>query len=145
MSAGSLLFRPWAWLLGRVFATWARPVVQPAEPAALLAESDAAVCYVLETGGLADTLALDNACRKYGLPPPRETLQIAGVTEPRLVVLRRMRGFVVRRRQKGSMRLKRLVDASIAGGGRELLLVPVAIYWGRSPDKEHSWLKLLFL
>lgn len=145
MSAGSLLFRPWAWLLGRVFATWARPVVQPAEPAALLADSDAAVCYVLETGGLADTLALDNACRKYGLPLPRETLQMADLEEPRLVVLRRMRGFILKRRQKGSIRLKRLVDASVAAGGGELLLVPVAIYWGRSPDKEHSLFKLLFL
>jgi glycerol-3-phosphate O-acyltransferase len=42
------------------------------------------------------------------------------------------------------MRLKRLVEASIAAGGKELLLVPVAIYWGRSPQKEHSWLRLLF-
>ncbi len=145
MSAGSLLFQPWYWLLGRVFATWARPAVQPAEPATLLANCDAPVCYVLETGGLADTLALANACRKYGLPPPREALQIGGISEPRLVVLRRMRGYLLRRRQKGSLRLKRLVEASVAAGGRELLLVPVAIYWGRSPDKEHAWFKLLFL
>ncbi|HET6629282.1 MAG TPA: glycerol-3-phosphate 1-O-acyltransferase PlsB [Woeseiaceae bacterium] len=145
MSAGSLLLRPWYWFLGRVFATWARPAVQPADPAALLDASEAPVCYVLETGGLADTIALDNACRKHGLPLPRETLRIAGMHEPRLVVLRRLRGFLLRRRQNGSMRLKRLVEVSVAAGGRELLLVPVAIYWGRSPDKEHSWFKLLFL
>ncbi len=145
MSAGSLLFRPWYWLLGRVFATWARPTVQPAEPAELLAANDAPVCYVLETGGLADSLALANAARKYGLPLPRDNLQIAGMDEPRVVVLRRMRGLFVRRRQKGSTRLKRLVETSVAAGGRELMLVPVAIYWGRSPDKEHAWFKLLFL
>lgn len=145
MSAGSLLFRPWYWLLGRIFATWARPTVQPTDPGALLAASSAPLCYVLETGGLADTLALDNACRKYGLPPPRETLQIAGMHKPRVVVLRRMQGFLLRRRQHSSLRLKRLVEASVGAGGRELLLVPVAIYWGRSPDKEHSWFKLLFL
>lgn len=145
MSAGSLLFRPWYWLLGRIFATWARPTVQPTDPGALLAASSAPLCYVLETGGLADTLALDNACRKYGLPPPRETLQIAGMHKPRVVVLRRMQGFLLRRRQHSSLRLKRLVEASVGADGRELLLVPVAIYWGRSPDKEHSWFKLLFL
>ncbi len=62
-----------------------------------------------------------------------------------MVVLRRMRGFVFRRPgTKGSTRLQRLVDASVAAGGKELLLVPVAIYWGRSPQKEHSWLTLLF-
>jgi glycerol-3-phosphate O-acyltransferase len=145
MSAGSLLLQPWVRLIGRVFATWARPLVQPADPCTLFTNGDAPVCYVLETGGLADMLALDNATRKYGLPPPRETLQIAGLREPRLVVLRRMRGFILRRREKGSTRLKRLVEESVAAGGRELLLVPVAIYWGRSPDKEHSWFKLLFL
>ena len=26
----------------------------------------------------------------------------------------------------------------------DLLLIPVAIYWGRSPDKERSFFKLLF-
>ena len=37
------------------FTTWA---VQPDNPAELFADSDAPICYVLETGGLADTLAL---------------------------------------------------------------------------------------
>ncbi|HZD53195.1 MAG TPA: glycerol-3-phosphate 1-O-acyltransferase PlsB [Woeseiaceae bacterium] len=145
MSAGTLLFRPWHWLAGRVFATWARPQIQPGDPAALLAGATAPVCYVLETGGLADTLVLDNACRRYGLPPPREALHYGMLREPSLIVLRRLRGFILRRRQRGSTRLKRLVDASTAGTAGELLLVPVAIYWGRSPDKEYSWLKLLFL
>jgi glycerol-3-phosphate O-acyltransferase len=145
MSAGTLLFRPWYWLAGRVFAAWARPVVQPADPCALLPALEGPVCYVLETGGLADTLALENACRRYGLPTPTDSLPFTAMREPRLVVLRRLRGFLLRRRQRGSMRLKRLVEASVAAGGHELLLVPVAIYWGRSPDKEHSWLKLLFL
>jgi glycerol-3-phosphate O-acyltransferase len=145
MSAGSLLFRPWRRLAGKVFATWARPVIQPADPPALLEGMNGPVCYVLETGGLADTLALDNACRKHGLPLPYESLEFNGVSEPSLVVLRRSSGFILRRRQKGSTRLKRLVEAGIAAHGRELLLVPVAIYWGRSPQKEHSWFKLLFL
>lgn len=145
MSARTLLFRPWQRLAGRVFATWARPAIQPADPGALLAEVQGPVCYVLETGGLADTLALANACAKYGLPSPRDPLPYGSLREPSLVVLRRLRGFVLRRRQRGSMRLKRLVEESTSGNGRELQLVPVAIYWGRSPDREHSWFKLLFL
>jgi glycerol-3-phosphate O-acyltransferase len=131
---------------GKVFATWARPAVQPENPAELLANTKAPVCYVLEHGGLADTLALERLCKIHGLPSPTSDLEFAGLDESqRTIVLRRMSGFVFRRpSKKGSERLKRLVDASIAAGGKELLLIPVAIYWGRSPDKQHAWFKLLF-
>jgi len=140
------LLRPWYWFTGKVFGFWARPVVQPAEPATLFAGSDAPVCYVLESGGLADTLALERLCRIHGLPAPTDFLSYCGITESRrIVVLKRMRGFIFRRRHAtGSKRLKRLIDASIEAGGKELLLVPVGIYWGRSPKKDHSWLTLLF-
>jgi glycerol-3-phosphate O-acyltransferase len=138
--------RPWYWLAGKIFGFWARPVVQPDEPAALLAGTEASVCYVLETGGLADTLALERLCRLHGMPPPTESLSYFGVNESRrLIVLKRMSGFFFRRRHiSGSNRLRRLIDASIEAGGEELLLVPVGIYWGRSPKKEHSWLSVLF-
>lgn len=146
MSAARLFFRPWYWLAGAVFGTWARPTVQPADPAELLARCNGPVCYVLETGGLADTLALERVCKRYGLPSPSATLNFVNVREPSLVVLRRLQGFVLRRkRAKHSLRLRRLVEASIEAGGQELQLVPVAIYWGRSPEKEKSWFKLLFL
>jgi glycerol-3-phosphate O-acyltransferase len=146
MNIARLLFRPWYWLAGKVFATWARPAVQPEAPADLLAGTDAPVCYVLETGGLADTLALERLCQIHGLPSPTDSLQFGADNEKRrIVVLRRKRGLIFRRAStQGPMRLKRLVEASIAAGGKELLLVPVAIYWGRSPQKEHSWLRLLF-
>ena len=55
-----------------------------------------------------------------------------------------MNGFLFRRRRKtGSQRLKRLVEAA-EHGDQNLLLIPAAIYWGRSPEKEGSWFKLLF-
>lgn len=146
MSAARILFRPWYWSAGKIFGTWARPTVQPDDPAGLLAHSTGPVCYVLETGGLADTLALERACEKHGLPSPSQPLKFSNVREPSLVVLRRMQGFLFRRRRaQHSMRLRRLVEASIAAGGTELKLVPVAIYWGRSPEREKSWFKLLFL
>ena len=140
------LLRPWYWVAGKIFGFWARPVVQPDEPATLLANTEAPVCYVLETGGLADTLALERLCRLHGMPAPTDDLDFCGVSESRrIVVLKRMRGFFFRRRHSsGSRRLKRLIDASIEAGGEELLLVPVGIYWGRSPKKDHSWLSVLF-
>jgi len=141
-----LLFGPLYWFTGKLFSTWARPVVQPEKPIDLLTESSAAVCYVLESGGLADTLALERASQKHGLPSPTAPLEYEGASESSSnVVLRRMRGLFFRRRSAiGSTRLSRLVKAGVAAEGQDLLLVPVAIYWGRSPDKERSLLKLLF-
>jgi glycerol-3-phosphate O-acyltransferase len=146
MSVAGLIIRPWYRFAAKVFATWARPTVLPEVPAELLASNDAPVCYVLEHGGLADTLALEHQCQVHGLPSPLADLQFAGISESgQNIVLRRPRGFILRRpSKKGSVRLRRLVDASIAAGGKELLLVPVAIYWGRSPEKQHAWFKLLF-
>ncbi len=146
MSVAGIVFRPWYWFSGKVFATWARPAVQPEKPAELLTDADVPVCYVLEHGGLADTLALERICKIHGLPLPTDNFRFAGLDESRrTVVLRRMQGFIFRRpSKKGSARLKRLVEAGVAAGEKELLLIPVAIYWGRSPEKEHSWLKLLF-
>ena len=141
-----LLFGPLYWVAGKLFSTWARPAIQPEDPAALLDDKQTAVCYVLESGGLADTLALERASQKHELPSPTAALNFAGIREnSSTVVLRRMRGFIFRRRSsRGSTRLNRLIDAAVAMEGQELLLVPVAIYWGRSPDKERSLFKLLF-
>jgi glycerol-3-phosphate O-acyltransferase len=146
MTIAEYIFRPWYWLAGKIFSLWARPAVQPDDPAELIAGSDAPVCYVLETGGLADTLALERLCSIHGMPSPTQGLDFFENSEThRIVVLKRKRGFFLRRWDtSGSKRLKRLVEASVAAGGEELLLVPVGIYWGRFPQKEHSWLTLLF-
>lgn len=146
MNVARFLSRPLYLVAGKIFSTWVRPTVQPEDLSDLLQESGAAVCYVLETGGLADTLALERQCKLHGLPSPTEPIQFAGISESnRIVVLRSKRGVVFRRpRRRGSSRLQRLVDASIAAGGKEILLLPVAIYWGRSPKKEQSWLTVLF-
>jgi glycerol-3-phosphate O-acyltransferase len=145
MNIGGILLRPLYWLAGKIFAIWARPAIQPETPAELLGDPDAAVCYVLETGGLADMLALERACKLHGMPSPSESLRCCGTREAqRVVVMRRMQGFFFPRPStKGPERLRRLVEAADAKQ-QELLLIPVAIYWGRSPQKERSVFKLLF-
>ncbi|MDH3758281.1 MAG: glycerol-3-phosphate 1-O-acyltransferase PlsB [Gammaproteobacteria bacterium] len=145
MSIAGFLLRPLYWLAGKIFAVWARPVIQPETPAELVSNPDAAVCYVLETGGLADMLALERACKLHGMPSPSESFKCCGRRESRrVVVMRRMKGFIFRRpSRQGSPRLRRLVEAAEANQ-QELLLIPVAIYWGRSPQKERSVFKLLF-
>lgn len=145
MNIARLMFRPLFWFAGRIFSIWARPAVQPEAPTKLVANPNVAVCYVLETGGLADLLALERACRLHGLPSPTGSLEFCGQREARrVVILRRMRGIIVRHPStEGSRRLRRLVEGA-SHNGQELLLIPVAIYWGRSPDKERSVFKLVF-
>ena len=132
------------WVFGKLFSIWARPAIQPESPSEYIADSNAAVCYVLETGGLADILALESACAKNGMPSPTESFEFCGVKEPtRIVIMRPLQGFWARRPSTTiSPRLQRLVE----GANRceqELLLIPVAIYWGRSPEKERSVFKLM--
>ncbi len=140
-----LIFRPLYWLAGKLFAVWARPTVQPEVPAELITDADAAICYVLETGGLADVLALERACARNGLPSPSESFYFCGERfSRRFVVLRPLNGIFFRRPSaSGSRRLRSLITAA-EKNSEDLLLIPVAIYWGRSPDKEHSLFKLMF-
>ena len=145
MNIAGLFFRPLYWLAGKVFSIWARPAIQPDTPSELITDGDAEICYILENGGLADILALERAAAQHGLPSPTESFEFCGNQEHRrFITLRRMEGILYRRpRKTGSQRLKRLVEAAEHGDG-ELLLIPVAIYWGRSPEKERSILKLMF-
>ena len=145
MNVRGVIFRPLYWLAGKVFSLWARPAIQPELPAEYITDSDAEVCYVLETGGLADVLALERACAQHGMPSPTSSFEFCGVKEPRrFVVMRHLEGFWVRRpSRQGSRRLRRLVEGA-AQCEQELLLIPVAIYWGRSPEKDRSLFKLLF-
>jgi glycerol-3-phosphate O-acyltransferase len=81
-----LLFGPLYWLAGKIFSTWARPAVQPDKPAELLGAGDSPVCYVLESGGLADTLALERSCKLNEMPSPTGTLEFGVVDESRRTV-----------------------------------------------------------
>ena len=145
MDIARFIFQPLYWLAGKVFSFWARPTVQPESPAELYVGGDAEICYVLETGGLADVLALERACARHGLPAPRESFEFSGKRfSKRLVVLRPRKGFIFRRpAASGSVRLQSLVEAG-EGSVEDLQLVPVAIYWGRSPEREDSVFKLFF-
>lgn len=141
----NLFVRPLYWLAGKLFSVWARPAIQPETPSEIITDSDAEICYVLEYGGLADMLALERACEKSGLPSPSRSFRFCDKRfARRLVVLRPLQGFLFRRaRPEGSQRLRKIVEVA-NGSSKELFLIPVAIYWGRSPDKEASFFKLLF-
>jgi glycerol-3-phosphate O-acyltransferase len=144
MNIAGFILRPIYWSARKVFSIWARPAILPETPPALISDPNAAICYVLESGGLADVLALENACATSSLPSPTDSFGYCGQRESnRFIVMRRLTGFWSRRPSTvGSQRLRRLIE-NAKDCEQELLLIPVAIYWGRSPEKEGSLFKLM--
>jgi len=129
----------------RIFALWVKPDVVPVQPATLL-DPELPVLFLLEKGGLADRAALHQICKQYELPSPSTPLIYGQQRESNSVdALRHRPGFVFRRRRLvQSQRLARLIEERIGNDPGELQIVPVAVYWGRAPDKENSAWSLFF-
>ncbi len=87
MNIAGFILRPLYWLAGKVFSIWARPAIQPEMPSEYITDSDAEVCYVLESGGLADVLALERACAMHGMPSPTDAIEFCGNRERRRFVV----------------------------------------------------------
>ena len=135
-----------SWLLRRFFRLWVRAAVQPAEAPPALTEPRVPVCYVLESESMADLAVLCNVASKKGLPYPEKRSSSLPVEERRSYfdVARQRRFWDATQTRRPPPYLLALVEALSADSVRDILLVPTAVYWGRAPQKEGSWLRLLF-
>ncbi|HEV7608560.1 MAG TPA: glycerol-3-phosphate 1-O-acyltransferase PlsB [Steroidobacteraceae bacterium] len=134
------------WLLRRFFKLWVRASVQPAEAPVALTAPRVPVCYVLERNSIADLAVLGNVAARGGLPYPERRSASLPVEERRSFfdVGRRRRFWDATASRRPPPHLLALVEALRADSVRDALLVPTAVYWGRAPNKEGSWLRLLF-
>ncbi|MBS0395092.1 MAG: glycerol-3-phosphate 1-O-acyltransferase PlsB [Proteobacteria bacterium] len=140
------LGRSLLWLAGRVMGLWVRPTPLPVDEAERLRGRGRRVLYVLERQSLSDLLALALVCRAVGLPPATRRFVLGAAREPRAsLFLERRRGWLRKRADRRTPeRLQRLIAAALAAGDCEVDLVPVAVFWGRTPLKtEGSWLRQL--
>ncbi len=134
-------------LLRRILALWVRAEVRPDDIATRIgAIAGAPVCYVLERRSRTDLAALQNLCAKVRLARP--DARVIGRGEGRAVdahfALYQPRGmFDARIDRRPPEALARLIAALRADASLDVRLVPVAVYWGRAPQKEGSWLRLL--
>ncbi|HEX9875059.1 MAG TPA: glycerol-3-phosphate 1-O-acyltransferase PlsB [Gammaproteobacteria bacterium] len=102
---------------------------------------EGAVCYVLERDQLFDRLILQDHCSRERWPSPSQTLPDDAAA---LWSLRQTKGWFTRRLVPSKRkRLESLLSYVAAHPDQDIQLVPVAVFWGRSPAKERSWLKLL--
>jgi len=134
------------WLLRRFFRLWVRAAVQPSEPAPSLTSPGVPVCYVLERDSTADLAVLCNVTEKLHLPYPEKRSASLPVERRRSYfdVGRRRRFWDATHTRRPPAYLLALVEELRGDAVRDLLLVPTAVYWGRAPQKERSWLRLLF-
>ena len=145
MSIGETLARPATWLLRQVISLWVRSTALPPDIGERLIRRERPLCYVLERQSLSDLMVLQETCVAQGMPRPSRRLSMGSVSERRSVCyLERSAGWCATRVDRRSPELlKRLVAAACAEPGVDLDIVPVSIFWGRAPQKERSWWRLL--
>ncbi|MEO8308647.1 MAG: glycerol-3-phosphate 1-O-acyltransferase PlsB [Pseudomonadota bacterium] len=132
---------------GKLLLPWLRFSVRPEDISAQLASAGGSICYVMERHSPLDEMLLQRACAQQGLPRPGRRLFPVGVPgkERSLLALSREVGFWKSRTDyRTPAVLKALQERLRADPAFDVTLVPVAVYWGRAPQREsQSWLPLL--
>jgi glycerol-3-phosphate O-acyltransferase len=134
------------WLLRRLLALWVRFRVLPEDAASALRGRQYPLCYVLERRSVTDLAVLQQACLALRLPRPGRPLG-GGTRELRsFFYLTQPRGwFGERLDRRPPPHLAQMIAALRADASADFELVPAAVYWGRAPQKEASWLRLLLV
>lgn len=125
----------------------------PTEPVSETSENEAkterqkVVCYVLQNHSRSNALVVDGETRRLNLKPALDPLVIGSHQEKASVL------FLQHNDENNLLnppphafppRLIKLIEVLQANPELDIELVPVTVLWGRSPDKEDSWFKLLF-
>jgi len=123
------------------------PGKSPAEEQELAEVNKKMSCYVLQNYSRSNALIVDAETRRLQLAPALDPLVIAEHKEKASVL------FLQHHDEKNLLnppahnfppRLLRLIELLDQYPQYDIELVPVTVLWGRSPDKEDSWFKLLF-
>ncbi|MGB2789091.1 MAG: glycerol-3-phosphate 1-O-acyltransferase PlsB [Dokdonella sp.] len=136
----------WLKLFGAVNRPWIRIRREPKDPLELLGSDEVPTVYVVERHGLSDTLILDQACHEAGLPSPYEAASQLPMKRTRASIALTPRPGLFRSRPHPtrSETLTRLAAMVAAGEQRDIRLLPVSIFVGRSPDRQTGWFRVLF-
>jgi glycerol-3-phosphate O-acyltransferase len=135
------------WFTGRFLLPWLRFNVRPTDVAEQLRGAGAAVCYVLGRYSALDAAVLQRACARNGLPRPAKRLLPAAAParlQSLLSLTHRVGFWRNRLDRRPPAELKELLAVLRHDAAVDVTLVPVAVYWGRAPQREYlSWFRLL--
>jgi len=133
-------------LLRKILFLWVRTEIKGVEKEELNLDPDKPVCYVLQYSSLSARLVLENACLNSGLPSAHGKLDLGDKTFSRsffFLYERKGQWFKTRQTPTVTEDLKQMVYDISEDNALDIQVVPVSLFWGRSPAKEKSWLKLL--
>ena len=100
-------------------------------------------CYVLQDASLSNTVLIDQQTQSRGLPSVYAPLNIAEHQEDDSILVLREKN-PQHSAYHYSANLIRLIETLEQHPEHDVLLVPVTVLWGRSPEYEDSWFKALF-
>ncbi len=103
-------------------------------------------CYVLQNYSRSNALLLDAETRRLGLPPALNPLAVGPVQEKTSVIFLQHQPeheLLNPKQHAFPPRLLRLVELLQQHPDLDIELIPVTVLWGRAPENEDSWLKLL--
>ncbi|OEY66920.1 glycerol-3-phosphate 1-O-acyltransferase PlsB [Marinobacter sp. X15-166B] len=131
--------------LRKILFFWVRTDVSGATVEALGLDPDKPVCYVLHYSSLSNRLVLEQEVRRAGLPRAEAPLAISGGPSRSFFFLYQRSGGLLRRRKPLVLmpQVRQLVQSNCRHPDQDVQIVPVSLFWGRSPDKEKSLFKLL--
>jgi glycerol-3-phosphate O-acyltransferase len=140
------LSRAWHWGVRKILGLWVRVTIKPDDAAAEIAARPRPVCYVLERESQSDLAVLSTVCARLGLPRPERRLLMGERRADRAYfeLIRPAGLFTTRSVVSAPRYLVQLVAAAATHPDLDVDLLPVAIFWGRAPNKEASLWRLLF-
>ena len=105
------------------------------------------VCYVLQNHSRSNALVVDGETRRLKLQPALDRMHVGQHTEKASILFLQHNDdsqLLSAPPHAFPPRLLRLMDALEQNPHLDIELIPVTVLWGRDPDKEDSWFKLLF-
>jgi glycerol-3-phosphate O-acyltransferase len=134
------------WLLRRLLALWVRFTVRPDDAVARLHGRTNPICYVLERRDITDLAVLQNAAVALKLPRPQKRLVKQSRELRSFFYLTQPLGFWDERiDRRPPQSLAQLALTLRAHPDIDVDLVPVFVFWGRAPQKEGSFFRLLLV
>ena len=132
-------------LMRKLLFLWVRTHVMGASREALELDPRKPVCYVLQYSSLSSRLVLEQSVQRANLPGAEPPLPVHGGPRHSFFFLYQRTGGLFRRRQTPvlTQQTRDLVALATADPTLDVQIVPVSLFWGRSPDKEKSLVKLL--